>query len=412
MQGEGRSQKLTGERIGGGVALALGIIVALAGPSAGALYLLVTLIGGRSYELLSVTTVAGAMAALGLGLGLLLAWQGRQMLAGNPSRPFRPPAPWRPGLLFLAVLLVGQAIISFNLLAPFTFPVFHVLGIVLPALGILALVGRSLSGDGVGATWRQVTLQGVWGGMAATTLAIILEAVAALVLIVAGALFLAAMDGIARLREWQAQLAQPGWADDPASLVQLLSSPLVLGAVLLFLALIIPLVEETCKGLGVGLMSIWQRPTPAQGWLWGIASGAGFALVEGTFNGALSLDFWAAIALLRLSTTLMHCTTTGLLGLGLAGSLQTRRPWLALGAYAISVSLHGIWNGLTLLLAVASLAMVASGRQDALPTLLSNTGVLVILGGFAAIALALLSLLAYETRRLRAVAGGDSSHSV
>jgi hypothetical protein len=410
---ETRSQKSAEVRVGGWVALALGAIVALAGPSIGAMYVLVALTGRRSVELLAVTTVAGAMVALGLGLGALLFWQGLQMVTGKPSRPFQPPVSWWPGLLFVTVLLVGQAIISFNLLAPFTFPVFHVLGILLPVLGILILIGRSLSGGGVGATWRQVTLQGVWGGVAATTLAITLEAGAALIMVFAGALLLVLMPGgMAQVGEWRDLVQQPGWAGDPANLVQILSSPLVLGAILLFLAVIIPLVEETCKGLGVGLMSIWQKPTPAQGWLWGIASGAGFSLSEGLFNGALSLEIWAVVALLRLGTALMHCTTTALLGLGLAGSFETRRPWLALGTYAIGVSLHGIWNGLTVLLVVTSLAMVVSGQQDVTSNLLSGTVALAVLGGFALIILALLGLLAYETRRLRAASEGDSLPSV
>lgn len=407
---EDRSPK-TGSAVPGWAILILGGVVALAGPSCGAVYLFSGLIRRSNYDadtLLTLTTFAGGVVVLGLSFGALLIWQGVQMVGRKPSRPFAPAVSFWYILPFLAVLLVGQLIVSFNLLAALTLPLFHVLGILLPALGILALIGRALSGSGTQSTWRQVALQSTWGGLAAVAISFAAEVGAVLFLAAVGALFLAATEGTGKLGEVLSLLEQPGWADDPGNLAKAFSSPLLLGAFMLLLAVIVPLVEETCKGLGVILMGLWQKPTPAQGWLWGIASGAGFALSEGIFNGAMALQFWAAIALLRLGTTLMHCTTAGLFGLGLSGSLRTRRPWPALETYAIGVSLHGIWNGLTVFLVVTSLGVTTSEQTDAAFTALGGGVALFTLGAFACILLSLVVLLVYETRLLRKRAAAET----
>ena len=94
-------------------------------------------------------------------------------------------------------------------------------------------------------------------------------------------------------------------------------------------------------------------------WLWGIAAGAGFAITEGLFNSAASLPFWAGIATLRVGATGMHMLTAGLTGLVWARTLDSRRPLPLLGGYLASVTLHGLWNGMTVLVVVSSLWMAA-----------------------------------------------------
>jgi hypothetical protein len=378
---------------GGAIVLALGGAVAVAGPCIGSLYAVLVLTSQQDRETLMVTTVAVAIAALGPGAGLPLAWQGLRLLNNKPSLPFHPPMPWLLSLLFLIALVTGQAIISFNLLAPVTFPLFHVLAIALPGLFILALVGRALSPGPGASTWRQVVFQWVWGAVAAPMLAFTGEIGAGLVLVIAIITALAVMPGgLAQLQEWQEMVQRPDWADNTRNLTQILASPLILGGVFLFLGLLIPLIEEASKSLGVVLMCVWRRPTPKQGWVWGMVSGTSFAIAEGLFNGMLNLPFWGVIVLLRLGATMMHCTTTALVGLGCARSLAKRRPWPGLLMYVISVSLHGLWNALTVMLALTSLAALDLVQQPTM-SLLGGTFILIVVGGFLLLTLAMLGLL-------------------
>jgi RsiW-degrading membrane proteinase PrsW (M82 family) len=106
-----------------------------------------------------------------------------------------------------------------------------------------------------------------------------------------------------------------------------------------------PLIEEACKTLASGLVGRWVRPHAGRAYLWGVAGGVGFALVENLFSGALGgTEDWAVGAMARLGTTAMHCLTGGLVGWGWGQLWTARRPLRLLWAYAGSVAIHGMWN--------------------------------------------------------------------
>ncbi len=128
--------------------------------------------------------------------------------------------------------------------------------------------------------------------------------------------------------------------------------------------------------------------------------GAGFAITEGLFNGAASLAFWAGIALLRVGATAMHAMNAGLTGMGWARTLASRRPWPVLMYYLISVSVHGLWNALTVLIAVASL-WAASRAGSPAPVMLGGLGMLAGLGGLALLTLGMLAAILLVPLRLK-----------
>ena len=121
---------------------------------------------------LMVGTLSVSFSALTVGLGSMLAWQAWQSIHGRASRPFQPRWGWLLGVLFILVVLTGQLILKLELLPQLLFPLFHVAAGVLPALLIVALVGRSL---GAVTRWRDMVIQTSSGALVSTSLAFALE---------------------------------------------------------------------------------------------------------------------------------------------------------------------------------------------------------------------------------------------
>jgi RsiW-degrading membrane proteinase PrsW (M82 family) len=305
---------------------------------------------------------------------------------------------------------LGQIILSFGLLAPVTFPLLHVLGMALPPILILILVAWGLKDVDPATTQGQVIGQLTWGAFGTTAIAFSLEAIVAVLGLVLVAVVVALTPGgMAQLTELQALLADPTQLADSETLAHWLLKPGILLPLALLLLVVAPLIEEAAKSLGVPLLSLGSKvkPTAAQGWLWGIAAGAGFAITEGLFNSAASLPFWAGIALLRVGATVMHMVTAGLTGLGWARTMASRRPLPFLGSYLASVTLHGLWNGMTVLIVGASLSMMARPGD---PARVAGGGLAIVVGltGLILLAAAIIGVAAYITLRVRR---DESEHS-
>ena len=126
-------------------------------------------------------------------------------------------------------------------------------------------------------------------------------------------------------------------------------SPMFLRPGILFLAfafisVIIPLIEEALKPIGVWFQA-GQKITPAQGFAYGVLCGAGFGLFENLGNTSVGGEMWVVLASTRITTLLLHSLTTGLVGWALASAWSQKR-YLRLGlVYTFAVLLHGIWNG-------------------------------------------------------------------
>jgi RsiW-degrading membrane proteinase PrsW (M82 family) len=209
--------------------------------------------------------------------------------------------------------------------------------------------------------------------------------------VVVGLILALTPGGLALLAELRAMVTNPARLRDMQMLSRWLLKPEILVPVIGLVVVAVPLIEEAVKSSGVPLLSLLLRrtPAPAQGWVWGVAVGTGFAIAEGLFNGAASLAFWAGIAVLRVGATAMHATNAGLTGLGWARTLASRRPWPLLMYYLAGVSVHGLWNALTMLIAVASL-WTTSRVGDPAAMMLGGLGMLAGLSGLALLALGVL----------------------
>ena len=382
-----------------------GLSIAFLGLLAGVLYLLSPFIGGGGIDL-ARATVGASFVALGLGLGLPLAWQGFSSLRGVPSRLFRPRPAWALAAVFVVALIFGQAVLTFDLAPALTFPPFYILGYVLPPLFFLAFVGRSLAGGDT--RWREVVLQLSSGAFLATLGALGSEAVLGLLLMVV-ALALAALmpGGDAWLQDISAYLQDPRWLQNPESFYGSLPSLPILIVLGLLVLVIAPMVEELFKPLGVVLMG-YRRPSKAQSFLWGLAGGAGFALAEALFNGTVSLEGWVGVAIMRVGATAVHCLGSGLMGLGWYYLFATRRPWRLLGAYAAGVTLHSLWNVAASAMLVVSLS-ATSPATDEIGLALGSLTLLGLMAFLSLLALSTIFIIFYLTRWLQAQVGLEQS---
>jgi hypothetical protein len=175
-------------------------------------------------------------------------------------------------------------------------------------------------------------------------------------------------------------LQDPTWVRDLSNLAELLLSPPVAVISLGIFAIPIPLIEEAFKTLAAGVVARWARPHPARAFLWGVGAGAGFALVENVFNGALGgAEGWPLGAVARLGATLMHCATGGLVGWGWGQLWAKRRPLRLVGSYIGAVVIHGVWNTTTVSAVLLSAsALIHDGTAAWLPV--TGFGTLISLG--------------------------------
>ncbi len=350
-------------------------------------------------ERLAGTTVSIAILALTAGLGLPLAWHAWRAMQGRPSSTFRPGNPWVLVAAFVLAVAGGQAALELGLMPALLFPPFHVVAALAPPLIILALVARGLGGAG---RWRDAALQLSSGAFLATPLAFLIEGAllfGLVILLVAG---LTMQPGGSEMLESLGNLPMDAmdstWLQDPEALLPLVLSPGLVMAALLITAVFVPLVEELAKGVGVALVS-YRLPDERQAMLWGLAGGAGFAMVEGLFNTTGSLPSWAPVIVLRVGATLLHCTAGALMGIAWQQILVRRRWGPALGLYVAAVAMHAAWNTVSVGVAFLQLGTTvpeAAGISGQLAAT-GATGLVVVL---VALAAGMSLLLIVLTRRL------------
>jgi RsiW-degrading membrane proteinase PrsW (M82 family) len=279
------------------------------------------------------------------------------------------PSGWyirRPGWIILAlppVLLLGQWAATTETIAYFLLPIMHVLAAAISVSWLLALGLRGLSAGSRQLSWGVFNA----GLVGAPFLSLIAEFVA---LIIVGILALSFLVQDPQFMEALVELTGTLSVDPSNTALELLEPyvmrPGTLYLSLFFGALIVPLLEELFKPVGVWLLA-GRSPTPGQGFAAGLLSGAGYALFENFMLGAGAGQDWAFVSIARMATSLIHILTAGLMGWSLARAWQGKR-YLQLGVtYLIAVAIHALWNGLVILTAVSDLF----GSQVALPGFLT-----------------------------------------
>lgn len=301
-----------------------------------------------------------------LACGVLLlpaAWHALRRLRAAPASPTerppapppaRPPAPlrlsawvgWALLLVYPLVLLAGYFVSQRESLAWWALPWLHVAAALLPVYALVRLVIRRLPS---GSPLRGWAVFGT-GLVGAPAIILVIELTA---LGIAGILFLiqiasqrSALIELGLLAQ-RLQFASASPEMLARLLVPYLRQPVVLLGIFGFTAVLVPVVEELLKPLGMWLLAR-RSLTPADGFIAGVLSGAGYALFENLFIASPGEE-WVFVSVARIGTSVMHMLAAGLTGWGLASAWQSGR-YLRLGlAYLGAVLIHALWNGFTIL---------------------------------------------------------------
>lgn len=277
----------------------------------------------------------GQIAAVYLGLicGPLAAYHGFRSVNGRASNPLKMPTFYIYWILLALILGLGILVLNTDLAVELLFPPIFMLGAALSPFAVLAWAYRKM---GWPITWRQGALAFVSG----STLSIIVT------------IFLGTI-----LPYLAYLLIEPAWyiADDFADLAwgapgfveRLFSSPLIV-VVLAVTAVEAPIPEEFAKALGIPLFGRKRVQNARQAFAIGLASGAGFAVLENMLYEGLYAGFygwgWGGITLLRSIGSVLHPLGTAIIALGWFRMKEGGGGKL-LKAYLLAVGLHTLWNG-------------------------------------------------------------------
>jgi hypothetical protein len=283
-------------------------------------------------------------------------------------------------------------------------PLLHVLGVGIPVYLLLRLGQRGLPEESPQKTW------GIFGSglVLGPALSLATEFFAVVGFGLLGLLYLSSRPELA-----DAIMSLVGWlayAPTPESAIRILSTfflrPEVLYVVLIFGAVVVPLIEEIFKPIGVWLLAR-RGLSPSQGFAAGLLSGAGYALFE---NLALSIAVgqdWAAVVIARMGTSLMHMLTSALLGWALTLAWKEGR-YTRLGvSYLLAVVIHAMWNGLVLV----SVFHQAAPEQAAFPMWVSQIGSVAPLGLITLIGGGFVLFVGMNTSLRRAIISPESPNA-
>jgi hypothetical protein len=242
-----------------------------------------------------------------------------------------------PVVLFLGFRLAGSP----N--AWLVVPPLQILAVGLPIWFIFELGRWSLPS---GSPQRISGLLGV--GITLTPILITTIEAILLIVVLTGALFVigAQPDFIEQLNQLTGQFSgNPADAQVVDDLTrQALLQPGAITLMLIFIAGLVPVIEEILKSLGMWFLA-GKRITPSQGFVAGMICGATFALVESL---GISTNFagadWLSTVIQRFGTGLLHVTATGLTGWGLASAWSEKKYLRLAGCFITAVLLHSIWN--------------------------------------------------------------------
>lgn len=243
------------------------------------------------------------------------------------------------------IYLAGYLVTEYTELAWLLLPPIHILIIGLP-IAWLTYIGLRKLPNG--------TPQRFWGvldaGMLLAPLLIFAFEFAAIAIIMLGGVLVLASnpDVLAELTTLVNSFEYA--AQSPEVLLEQIKphlfKPATLYIMFTFVAVIVPLIEELIKPIGVWLL-FGHKLSPAAGYSAGLLSGAGFALVE-SLGMSVNSQEWSVVVAARVGTAAIHILTAGLMGWGLAASWRDHRYFRLSLMYLLAVGIHGLWNGLTL----------------------------------------------------------------
>ncbi|MDP2994766.1 MAG: PrsW family glutamic-type intramembrane protease [Anaerolineales bacterium] len=349
---------------------------------------------------------ASVLGALGMlfcaGLLLPVLVYSIKRLKGQEILPatIRPVKFWQVAVLVAAwvlVVIIGAVLASLFAYGWAVAAPLFLLGISLPILSLAWIGAGGLPGGSRRRLWSVYGFGMVGGTVAAMLLEYLVIGMAAVVI---GVLAVANPELRTVIDQIKTQVANANAGDIQALLTVLapyLTNPLVILSILVFAAVLAPLIEEAVKPAVIWFLGKRLR-FPAEGFVLGALCGAGFAMMEGLMAASGATQMWGFGLAGRAAASLMHITSSGLLGWAIASAqLEKRYGRLAL-TYLLSVSIHGLWNGSAIMAVYGALRVMTQNMQ------IDFLGALFVLGGLGMLLLELVLLLTalpLINRRLR-----------
>lgn len=256
-------------------------------------------------------------------------------------------------ILTSVALIVGYWIVQSEIANWLLLPILTLPAVVLP---LFVLLGLGIRGIPLGTRWQSWNTFGLAMTLAPFIL-VFLELFALLFIVVIVVVVLMSQPGFETVMQ---QLSIQMEALDPQSraaqdlIAPYLLKPGVIVTALLYFAMIVPMLEELLKPLGVWFFAR-RLTSPAQGFALGALSGSAYGLIETLGVSAQTAD-WATLLLSRIGTGALHITTSALMGAAIVYAIRERRYLRLLFTYALSVSLHGLWNTLAIFFAFATIS--------------------------------------------------------
>ncbi|HSG45021.1 MAG TPA: PrsW family glutamic-type intramembrane protease [Anaerolineales bacterium] len=278
----------------------------------------------------------GSIAAIYLGLvvGGLAFFHGFGSIAKYKSSPFRLPTFYIFWIILGLVLGLGVLVIEIDISTELLFPPLFVFGAALSVFAVIAWAYRKM---GFPITWRQTSLAFVSGSTLSIIVTLMLGSLLTYVIYMLVSPFWYLAEEIAYL----------GWGA-PGFIERIFASPFIF-VFLVVTALEAPIPEEFAKALGIPLFGRGRIQNERQAFAIGLASGAGFAILENMLYEGMYAQYygwgWAGITLLRSIGTVLHPLGTGIIALGWFRMKEGGGAGKLFKAYLLSVGLHTLWNG-------------------------------------------------------------------
>jgi len=311
------------------------ILVLLAGLGAIGLLALITVVPhstlSASEYFASIMLFIGFACAGIVGGGFGLYHSIRSVFLRRPSTDFVMPRFWIFFLLYLAV--IGAAYwLQIRGMAVTYPPVTGILiafAAIFPALTILALGDRRLHfprNSPWPTSWRRFTLAIVSGATLGVGLAAVFEFILELLLV-------------------HGQVTNPLLCVDQPNAPNC-QNPGVYNIILIVVAVMAPLIEESVKPLAV-IIFIGRVRSAAEAFVLGLAAGIGFNLIETTGYISSGYQDWLSIALIRTGSGLLHGFGAAMVTLGWYYLTHPgkHRGLKVAGCWTYAVLQHAIWNG-------------------------------------------------------------------
>jgi hypothetical protein len=301
---------------------------------------------------------------------------------------------WQIILLVLVAgvsLLIGYQIGAMKSLLWIILPILTIPAIVFP-LGVLLVFGtRNLPFGTRWQTWNVLGLAMTLGPLILFTV----EIFVGLIIFAFVVAYLVTQPELARELQILSQEIMILGPESEAALELLgpfLTQPRVMAVALIYIAVLVPAIEEIFKPIGVWLFA--GKLSPPQGLTLGALSGAGYALIE-TIGVSAQTSEWASLLFSRIGTGLLHITTSALMGAAIVLAWRERRYLRLIGTYFLAVFLHGLWNSLAIIFTFSTLAELF-GQPGRLGTIQSPLIVAMVI-----LAIVLFVILAVSNLRMR-----------